>query len=111
MAFTKRTLTHRFVGPSGTAASGSAEFTLSERMSQPGESVLPESVTAAFNSAGEMSVELPSNRDGETTPGDSQYRLDLRITGADPETFWIVVPTGPGTTDLYSLLPKESPGG
>lgn len=89
---------------------GAAEFTLSERISQPGQTYLPEPVTAIFNSAGEMSVELPSNRDSETTPGDTQYRLDLRIAGADPETFWIVVPPGPGTTDLYSLLPLSDPG-
>jgi hypothetical protein len=49
--------------------------------------------------------------DAGTTPGDSQYRVDFRITGASPETFWIVVPAGPGTTDLGSLLPKETPGG
>jgi hypothetical protein len=79
-------------------------------MSQPGESILPEPVTATFNGAGEMSVELPSNRDSETTPGDTRYRLDLRVTGQDPQTFWITVPTGPGTTDLYSLLPLSDPG-
>jgi hypothetical protein len=103
-------ITHTFKGPSGAAAVGSAEFTLSERMSQPGSSILPEAVTATFNGSGEMSVELPSNRDSETTPGDTQYRLDLRIVGQDPQTFWIVVPTGPGTTDLYSLLPLSDPG-
>lgn len=80
-------------------------------MSQPGETILPEPVTAIFNSSGEMSVELPSNKDSETTPGDTQYRLDLRIAGQDPQTFWITVPTGPGTTDLYSLLPLSDPGG
>jgi hypothetical protein len=79
-------------------------------MSQVGESILPEPVTAAFNSAGEMSVELPSNRDAATTPGNTQYRLDLRVVGQDPQTFWITVPTGPGTTDLYSLLPLSDPG-
>jgi hypothetical protein len=110
IAFTRRTLTHTFKSPSGAALAGSAEFTLSERMSQPGETILPEPVTATFNAAGEMSVELPSNKDAETTPGDTQYRLDLRIVGQDPQTFWIVVPTGPGTTDLYSLLPLSDPG-
>jgi len=79
-------------------------------MSQPGTSILPEAVTATFNSAGEMSVELPSNKDAETTPGNTQYRLDLRVVGQDPQTFWITVPTGPGTTDLYSLLPLSDPG-
>lgn len=79
-------------------------------MSQTGETILPEPVTATFNAAGEMSVELPSNRDAATTPGNTQYRLDLRVIGQDPQTFWIVVPTGPGTTDLYSLLPASDPG-
>jgi hypothetical protein len=110
IAFTKRTITHKFSEPSGAAASGSAEATLSKRMSQPGETIVPGPVSAAFNSVGELSIELPSNLDVGTSPGDSQYRLDLRITGAAPETFWIVVPTGPGTTDLYTLLPKETPG-
>ena len=79
-------------------------------MSQPGATILPEPVTAIFNAAGELSVELPSNKDAETTPGNTQYRLDLRVTGQDPETFWITVPVGPGATDLYSLLPLSDPG-
>lgn len=110
MAFTKRKITHLVTEPSGAAASGSIEFTLSKRITNGAETIVPGSVSAPLNSTGELSVELPSNSDAGTTPSDSQYRVDLRITGAAPETFWIVVPTGPGTTDLGSLLPKETPG-
>jgi len=84
---------------------------LSHRVTNGSESIVPGPVSAALNSTGELSVELPSNVDVGTTPADSQYRVDFRITGAAPETFWIVVPVGPGTTDLGSLLPKETPGG
>lgn len=111
MAFTKRTITHKVLEPSGAPASGTFEFTLSKRITNGTETVVPGPVSATLNSSGELSVELPSNVDVGTTPGDSQYRLDWRLVGADPETFWIVVPTGPGTTDLGSLLPKETPGG
>jgi len=72
---------------------------------------VPGPVSAALSGTGELSVELPSNVDTGTAPGDSQYRVDFRITGASPETFWITVPVGPGATDLGSLLPKETPGG
>jgi hypothetical protein len=111
VAFTKRKITHVITEPSGAAASGSVEFTLSHRVTNGAETIVPGSVSGALNASGELSVELPSNVDTGTTPGDSQYRVDFRITGAAPETFWIVVPTGPGTTDLGSLLPKETPGG
>ena len=95
---------------SGAAASGSIEFTLSKRITSGAESIVPSAVSGALSATGELSVELPSTVDTGTTPGDSQYRVDFRITGASPETFWIVVPVGPGTTDLGSLLPKETPG-
>ena len=52
-----------------------------------------------------------ANNDPETTPADSQWRVDFRILGAPAETFYIIVPTGGGTVDLGSLLPQQPIGG
>jgi hypothetical protein len=111
MALTKRTITHVFSEASGAAASGAVEFTLTGRLTQNGKTVVPSSVTSALNAAGELSQELTSNVDAETVPQDTRYRVDFRMVGEAPESFYIVVPTGPGTTDLGSLLPKQPQGG
>jgi hypothetical protein len=111
MAFTKRLLTHVFLEPSGAAASGSITCTLEKRMTQNGKTLVPGTLTATLNSSGELSQELTSNEDTETVPKDARWRLDLRITGQAEETFYIKVPTGPGTTDLGTLLPQEPKGG
>jgi exo-beta-1,3-glucanase (GH17 family) len=111
MAFTKTKLTHRVSNADLTAASGSIEFTLTKRMTNGAETIVPASVTANLNASGELSQELTANNDAGTVPEDSQWRVDFRILGAEQETFYIVVPTGGGTVDLGSLLPQQPQGG
>jgi len=40
-----------------------------------------------------------------SAPQNTQWRVDLRITGASVRTFFITVPAGGGTVDLFTLIP------
>ena len=110
MSFTTRTITHTFLEASGAAASGSVELTLSKRITQNGKSIVPSVIVATLNSSGELSQALTSNEDAETVPKDSRWRVDFRLTGDTQESYFIKVPTGPGTTDLGTLLPQGPKG-
>jgi hypothetical protein len=111
MAFTEATITHTVKNADGTAGSGSIEFTLTKRMTNGTTTVLPSAITANLNSSGELSQKLLANNDAETVPGDAQWRVDFRLLGDLQESFLITVPTGGGTKDLGSLLPKQPRGG
>lgn len=113
MAFTTRTITHQFNAADGSGASGTITFALTKRMSQVGTTIVPSEITATLTN-GALSQALTSNLDTGTVPQDAMWRVDFRIsTNGAPltETFWITVPTGPGTTDLMSLLPQQPIGG
>lgn len=111
MSFSTCLITHTFENADGTPASGTIEFTLSKRITNGTTTLVPASVTANLNSQGQLSQALTSNVDQGTVPTDSQWRVDFRILGASPETFFIVVPTGGGSADLGSLLPQGPLGG
>lgn len=111
MSFSVATITHTFENADGTPASGSIEFTLTTRMTQPGVTILPASITANLSATGELSQALTSNQDPGTIPGDALWRIDLRLLGAPAEQFFISVPSGGGTIDLATLLPSNPEGG
>jgi hypothetical protein len=111
VAFTKATITHTVKNADGTAGSGSIQFTLTKRMSNGTTTILPSAITANLNGSGELSQELFANNDPETVPGNAQWRVDFRLLGDVQESFLITVPTGGGTKDLASLLPKQPQGG
>lgn len=111
MSFSKATITHTFENADGTAASGVIEFTLTKRMSQPGTTIVPASISASLNSSGQLSQALTANNDTGTIPDDARWRVDFRILGAEQESYFITVPTGGGTVDLYTLLPQNANGG
>ena len=105
MSFSTRTVTHLFQNADGTAASGRLVFTLTGRMTNGTTTIVPAEVSANLDNTGAISVSLTANNDTATVPTDTQWRVDFRILGADPETFYIIVPTGTGSVDLGSLLP------
>jgi hypothetical protein len=105
VSFSTSEITHTFVNADGTPASGSVTFTLAKPMTNGTTTIVPASITANLNGSGALSQELTSNADTGTIPTDSQWRVDLRILGAEEVTFFIVVPTGGHATDLGSLLP------
>jgi hypothetical protein len=105
------TITHLFNNADRTPGSGQVEFSLTKRVTNGSISLVPSTITASLNASGELSQKLTANNDAGTVPGDSQWRVDFRILGASAETFYIVVPTGGGTVDLGSLLPKQPQGG
>lgn len=114
MSFTTRTITHTFENADGTPASGSITFTLLGRMTNGSTTIVPAEITASLDGSGNLSQSLTSNQDSGTLPQDVQWRVDFRITATGSpvtETFTIVVPPGPGSTDLGSLLPQQPIGG
>ena len=105
MSFSTLTVTHSFLNADGTYASGSITFTLTESITNGTTTYVPASITANLSSTGGLSQALPANTDTGTIPTDSQWRVDINILGAKAQTFFIVVPTGGGSADLYSLMP------
>jgi hypothetical protein len=103
MSFTSCSLTHSFSNPDGTPASGTAEFTLTKRMTNGTTTIVPGSVTASLNGAGQLAQALAANSDPATLPPDAQWRMDLRIAGAEPAQYWLTVPAQ-ASADLMSLL-------
>lgn len=111
MAFTHKKLQEVFKNADGTAASGALQFTLLKRMTQPGETIVPSTITSNLNTSGELSVEVTSTEDSETVPTDARWRVDYRILGDAAESFEIKVPAGSGTVNLSTLLPNQPIGG
>lgn len=102
MSVTQCTLTHQFSNPDTTPASGTVECTLTKRITNGTQTIVPGSVTATLNGSGELSIAVASNVDTGTVPTDSQWRCDLRIAGAEPQTYWLTVPAQ-ADADLMSL--------
>jgi len=111
MAFTQATITHTFLNADGTPASGEITFTLTKRMTNGTQTIIPSTVTAAVSATGTLSQLLWSTQDPGTWPQDAEYRVDFRLLGAEQEQFYVGVPSGGGTVDLGSLLPQEPQGG
>lgn len=107
MAFSSAVVTHSFTNADGTPASGSITFTLTGRMTNGTNTIVPASITANLDGSGNLSQALASNLDTGTDPADTQWRVDWRVLGAQEETFFIVVPATGGTVDLGSLLPAQ----
>ena len=105
MSFTTRELTHTFQNADGTAASGSLTFTLTQRMTNSGTTLIPADLTANLDASGNLAQTLTCNNDAATVPTGAQWRVDFRILGAQNESFFISVPSGGGSLDLGSLLP------
>lgn len=112
MSFTEATITHTFRNADGTPASGAITFTLTERMTNDGVTIVPAEITAALNAEGKLSQKLTANNDPGTIPQDALWRVDWRIQGPPmPESYFITVPSGGGTVDLGTLLPQQPHGG
>lgn len=111
MAFTQATVTHTFVNPDSTPASGQVTFTLSKRMTNGTQSVMPGvTVTAALDASGHLSQLLYANNDTGTIPADAQWRVDIRVGVEDDGPYFVTVPTGGGTVDLGTLLAQTPDG-
>lgn len=112
MAFSTVTITHQFTNPDATPASGSVVFSLSKRMTNGTQSIMPGvTVTSALNGSGQLSQVLYANDDPGTVPGDAQWRVDIRIGSVDDGPYFITVPTAGGSVDLGGLLPQTTFGG
>ena len=109
MAFSSIQITHSFLNPDGSGASGNAVFALSGRMTNGSTSYMAAApITAPFSSAGALSQALPANNDPATTPTGTTWLITINVSGAKPETYEIVVPfnAAGGTVDLGALLPE-----
>lgn len=106
-AFSTTTVTHTFVNADGSTATGTVTFTLDDQMTNGTSSVMPTRFEAALVD-GAISQGLVSNVDTNTTPPppwNTRWRVDFHIVGASQRTFWIVVPSGGNTVDLFDLIP------
>lgn len=104
MSFTTVTITHQFQNADGSPAIGEVEFSLTKGMTNSGLTILPIAVTADLDGEGNLSQTLVSNLDAGTNPQDSYWRVDLRLTGIEPQTYFIQVPVGSGTVGLTGEL-------
>lgn len=111
MAFTSATVTHTFTNADNTPASGAITFWLTGRITNGTTTIIPSEITSNLNATGQLTVTLWSNVDAGTIPQTTQWRVDMRILGANAESYFITVPTGGGTVDLGSLLPQNTIGG
>jgi hypothetical protein len=59
--------------------------------------------------SGAGSIALAQTATGTTpgSPNNTQWRVDIRIVGAKVVTYYITVPAGGGSVDLYSLIPQQ----
>lgn len=108
MAFSLTTVTHTFLNPDGTAASGTVRFSLSGRMTNGIDSIEPsEPITVTLNATGQMTVSLASNLDASTVSSDTwpHYDVTISLVGARSEEYSIQVPTS-GPVDLFTLIPS-----
>lgn len=108
MAFSTRTITHKFINPDGTPGSGVVEFALLKQMTNSGTTILPGVLLATIASDGTLSQAVTTNTDTGTFPADAQYRIDIRLqaSGATTTSFVVQIPAGSGSLDLGSLLPQ-----
>lgn len=103
------TVTHTFINPDGSNASGTVRFSLSGRMTNGTETIMPSEPVTATLSNGALSVSLPSNLDPGTVSTDTYPHWDvtINITGARTEEYAIQVPTS-GPVDLMTLIPSQA---
>lgn len=112
MAFTAITVTHQFLNPDGSYASGTVVFSLEKRMTNGTTSVVPGvTVTATLDGTGHLSASLYANTDTTTIPQDSQWRVDIRVNNEDDGPYFITIPPTPSTQDLGPLLPQGQRSG
>lgn len=108
--FTNSTVTHKFVNADGTTAAGYLVFTLTERMTNGNKTYEATRFEATLDGSGNLSQVLVSNIDTDTQPAwpwYARWRVDFHITGSTRETYYIVVPAGGGTVDLFDLIPTQ----
>jgi hypothetical protein len=99
MAATQITVTHTFLNPDGSAASGVIAFKLSARITNASASYAPQvPVHSTLNSMGQLSQVLPANNDPATTPANSFYTVTFFLNSAE---------LSGGVVDLGSLLPQQ----
>lgn len=111
MSFTEPEIVHTFKNADRTPASGAIEFTLEQRVTNSGETIVPSSITANLNASGELKQKLTSTEDAGTVPSNARWRVDFRLLGDAEQSFFIKVPPGSGTVNLSTLLPTQPLGG
>lgn len=106
MAFSNVTITHAWPA----TVSGTVTFTLTQDMTN-GAQTYPAGLswTAAVSSGTAIAVSLPANNDPATVPAmplQANYVCTIRLTNVAPQTYFVMVPAGAGSVDLYTLIPS-----
>ena len=110
MAFTLVKVTHRFLNPDNSPASGVVIFRLSARITNSGVTYAEQvPVHATLTATGDLSQTLPANNDPTTTPKNSSYLVTFLLNGYSGDEVNVVVPYTAKThaINLGTLLPAQ----
>lgn len=106
MAFTLVTVTGTYhEAPGGSPASGQVVFQLQQTLSQPGEILEPQALSATLDASGHISVQLVATDDPTTQPQGTTWLVTEEIQGEVPRNYSIAVPHTAGSLDLATVAP------
>lgn len=105
MSFSQVVITHTFLNPDGSTATGLVSFKHTGRMTNGTSTIMPQQLDATLNTGGALSQAVTSTEDTGTVPNDVMCQVTIHLTGSDGVTYEVAVPSGGGTVDLGSLLP------
>ncbi len=105
MAFTQVTVSHTFINGDGSAASGSLTFTYPFELNNGVQTVSEDPIDVTLSSNGTFSQVLLATDDVGTTPAGALCRVDIRLTGQEPKTYFVSIPSASPTVDLDAILP------
>lgn len=108
MSLNRVMLTGRYTDGSGSAVSGTLEFTPSAPLTAAAETVvLPQSpVLVTLNGSGSFSVPLYATDNADLSPAGWTWGVTLDIAGLPPSSWNFFLPyTGGATQDISTLTP------
>lgn len=105
MSFTSVTVVGTFHDQTGSPASGTLTFTLTQPMQNGDVIVDPQPVVVTLDSSGHFSTVLLANDDSATTPVSVQYGVTETLAGAQPRDYFVVVSQATSPVDLSTLMP------
>ncbi|WP_406425657.1 SGNH/GDSL hydrolase family protein [Streptomyces sp. NBC_00842] len=102
------TLTGRYVHPDGSPFAGKATFSTPALLTLSGaDTIAAGSATVTLDAAGQFSVSLVATDNANMQPTDWAYRVTEQLTGVDPRTYSIVLPSANSSVDLADIAPAD----
>ncbi|MEU0834343.1 SGNH/GDSL hydrolase family protein [Streptomyces sp. NPDC005969] len=102
------TLTGRYVHPDGSPFAGKVTFATPALLTLSGaDTIAAGSATVTLDAAGQFSVILVATDNADMQPTDWAYRVTEQLTGIDPRTYSIVLPSTNSPVDLADIAPAD----